>query len=67
MLAFLAPNDQPDAGGSSIAERHRWAGFGFHGLGIDAPIVDVRRTVETASGVRSYLGISALASGEQHH
>jgi hypothetical protein len=23
MLAFLAPNDQPDAGGGSVAERHR--------------------------------------------
>jgi hypothetical protein len=30
MLAFLAPDDQPDAGGGSVPERHRWAGFGFH-------------------------------------
>jgi hypothetical protein len=30
MLAFLAPNDQPDAGGGSIAERHRRAGLSFH-------------------------------------
>jgi hypothetical protein len=30
MLAFSAPNDQPDAGGGSVAERHRWAGFGLH-------------------------------------
>jgi len=30
MLAFLAPNDQPDAGGGSVAERHRRAGFGLH-------------------------------------
>jgi hypothetical protein len=29
MLAFLAPNDQPDAGGGSVAERHRRAEFGF--------------------------------------
>jgi len=67
MPAFLAPNDQPDAGSGGATQRHRWAGIGFHGLGIDAPIVDVRRTVETASGVRAYVGISALASGEQHH
>jgi hypothetical protein len=26
MLAGLAPNDQSDAGGGSVAERHRWAG-----------------------------------------
>jgi hypothetical protein len=30
MLAFLAPHDQPDARGGSVAERHRRAGFGFH-------------------------------------
>jgi hypothetical protein len=30
MLAFLAPSAQPDAGGGSVAERHRWAGVGFH-------------------------------------
>jgi hypothetical protein len=30
VAAFLAPNDQPNAGGGSIVERHRWAGFGFH-------------------------------------
>ena len=37
MLAFPAPNDQPDAGGGSVAERHRWAAVGFHlpcGLGL---------------------------------
>jgi hypothetical protein len=27
MLAILAPNDQPDLGGGSIAERHRRAGY----------------------------------------
>jgi hypothetical protein len=26
MLAFRAPNDQPDAGGGSVAERHQRAG-----------------------------------------
>ena len=31
MLAFSAPNDQPDAGGGSVAERHQWTGLGFHG------------------------------------
>jgi hypothetical protein len=31
MPAIFAPNDQPDAGGGSIAERHRRAYFGFHG------------------------------------
>ena len=31
MLAFLALNNQPDAGGGSIAERHRWAGLGLQG------------------------------------
>ena len=30
MLTVLAPNDQPDAGGGSVAERHWRAGFGFH-------------------------------------
>jgi hypothetical protein len=30
MLAFLAPNDQSDVGGGSVAERHWRAGFGFH-------------------------------------
>jgi hypothetical protein len=30
MPAILAPNDQPDAGGGSIAEGHRRAGLGFH-------------------------------------
>jgi hypothetical protein len=30
MLASLAPGDQPDAGGGSVAERHWRAGFGFH-------------------------------------
>ena len=29
-LASIAPNDQPDAGGGSVAERHWRAGFGFH-------------------------------------
>jgi hypothetical protein len=29
MLAFLAPNDQPDVGGGSIAECHRRAGSDF--------------------------------------
>jgi len=37
MAAILAPNDQPDAGGGSIAERHRRAGrrqrFGKGGAG----------------------------------
>jgi hypothetical protein len=30
MPAILAPNDQPDACGGSVAERHRRAGLGFH-------------------------------------
>jgi hypothetical protein len=30
MRAILAPDNQPDAGGGSIAERHRRAGLGFH-------------------------------------
>jgi hypothetical protein len=30
MPAILAPDDQPDAGGGSVAERHRRAGLGFH-------------------------------------
>jgi hypothetical protein len=30
MAAILAPNDQADAGGGSVAERHRRAGLGFH-------------------------------------
>jgi hypothetical protein len=30
VAAILAPNDQPDAGGGCIAERHRRAGLGFH-------------------------------------
>jgi hypothetical protein len=30
MPAILAPHDQPDLGGGSIAERHRRAGRGFH-------------------------------------
>jgi hypothetical protein len=34
MPAILAPNNQPDAGGGSIAERHRRAGLGFHGFTI---------------------------------
>jgi len=25
MTAIRAPNDQPDVGGGSVAERHRWA------------------------------------------
>ena len=29
MPAILARNDQPDAGGDGVAERHRRAGFGF--------------------------------------
>ena len=29
-LTFLAPKDQPDAGGGGMTERHRWAGLGFH-------------------------------------
>jgi hypothetical protein len=29
MLAFLAPDDQPNLGGGSVAERYRWAGLGF--------------------------------------
>jgi hypothetical protein len=30
MPTILAPNDQPDAGGGSIAERHRRAGLCLH-------------------------------------
>jgi hypothetical protein len=30
MPAILAPDDQPDAGGGSVAERHRRAVLGFH-------------------------------------
>jgi hypothetical protein len=30
VTAILAPNDQPDAGGGSIAKGRRWAGLGFH-------------------------------------
>jgi hypothetical protein len=30
MPAILARNDQPDAGGGSVAECHRWAGLGSH-------------------------------------
>jgi hypothetical protein len=30
MPAILAPNDQPDLGGGSIAERHRRTGIGFY-------------------------------------
>ena len=30
VAAILAPNDQPDACGGSVAERHRRAGLGFH-------------------------------------
>jgi hypothetical protein len=30
VAAILAPHDQPDTGRGSIAERHRWAGLGFH-------------------------------------
>jgi hypothetical protein len=29
--AILAPDDQPDAGGGSVAERHWWAGLGLQG------------------------------------
>ena len=42
MLAFLAPDDQPDAGGGSIAERHRRAYFGFHWGGSSA-LAELRR------------------------
>jgi hypothetical protein len=31
MLAFPASHDQPDAGGGSVAERHRCAGLRLHG------------------------------------
>ena len=37
MLAFLAPNDQPNLGSGCVAERHRRAAVGFHlpcGLGL---------------------------------
>src|SRR6202030_2152500 len=30
MLASLAPNDRPNAGGGSVDERHRRAGLGLH-------------------------------------
>jgi hypothetical protein len=30
MAAILTPDDQPDAGGGSVAERHRRAALGFH-------------------------------------
>jgi len=30
MLAILAPHDQPDLGRGGAAERHPWAGLGFH-------------------------------------
>jgi hypothetical protein len=32
MLAGFAPDNKPDLGSGGGAERHRWAGFGFHGL-----------------------------------
>jgi hypothetical protein len=38
MPAFPAPNDQPNAGGGSIAERHRRAEVGLHfGSGASGP------------------------------
>jgi hypothetical protein len=30
MATILAPDDQADLGGGSVAERHRRAGLGFH-------------------------------------
>jgi hypothetical protein len=34
MLAGLAPDDQPDFGSGSIAERHRQAAIGLHGRSV---------------------------------
>ena len=31
VLAFLSPNDRPDAGGGSTGERHRLGAVGVHG------------------------------------
>jgi hypothetical protein len=47
MAAILAPNDQPDLGGGSVAERHQPSGIGFH-LGL----VGVTPVLFTQSGYR---------------
>jgi hypothetical protein len=54
MLAGFAPNDQPDAGGGGIAERHRWAGrsFRYGQFGI-CPATPHSITLETDSNPRS--------------
>ena len=51
MLAFLAPDDQPDAGGGSIAERHRRAGLGFQRRDRRQPVA-IRFTSVSGSCVR---------------
>ena len=52
MLAFLGPDDQPDACGGSVAERDRRAGFGFH-----API-ERRQTINPPRRKALWLPIS---------
>ena len=68
MLASLAPHDQTDIGRAQSRASSLPAAK-IHGLGVDAPVIDVRRTVETAAGVRPGAGVPAhrpTTSGQQH-
>jgi hypothetical protein len=64
MLAFLAPHDQPNAAGGSIAERHRPAGVErFHfgsGASGPAPVIALIRLFRPSANSAGVLHSSVL-------
>jgi hypothetical protein len=56
VAASPAPHDQPDAGGGSVAERHRWAGLRFHSKVLRRRrLISARARRNTSGGIGKFV------------
>jgi ParB-like chromosome segregation protein Spo0J len=60
MLAGLPPDEQPDFGSGSIAERHRRAAIGLHGWSVVYSDVPANFSATSAAVPRTMTGVLVI-------